>query len=608
MAKKQNIKQLDDREWLLLRPQNIIGSVQEVKGKDFFFNSDVKKFEYTEYDYTPGFVKIINEILDNSIDVYVKSNGKSANQISIDITDDTVTIKDNGYGIPVEKNEDGEWIPYMCWGKARAGSNFNDDENQGQIGMNGIGSFATVVFSKEFTGVSDDGKNKLKVTFKENASKYTVRELTSNKPGVEVSFKPDLERFGLTVIDDVHKNLIYQRLLNLAVTYPDIKFMFNKKRISVKTKDFISFFNEHNEVYEDQNYFIGVMPSDDDFRFLSYVNGLHISEGGNHVNYILDKISAPLRDKLQRKFKNIKPSDIKNKIQLVIFFKGFLNPKFNSQTKDRLTNTSSEISEYLGDIDWVKFTNKLFKNKEIIDPIVDIYKLKEEFKKRQELKKLGKTTKKVKSDKYLPPIGDFKYLMICEGQSARSGLAKTLGRKDFGYYELKGKPLNAYDASQQKFTANKELSELYQILINQEYEYVVFGTDQDIDGNIIRGLLLGFFQKYLPEMLEEGRIGVLHTPIIALSSKGKLTNWYYSIDDVDEELYKKYDSQYYKGLGTWEMPDLKHVVEKDGIEKMIKIFEFTDKSESMMNDWLSSSESDKRKVYIQGNEFDLIKL
>ena len=607
MSKKQKIKELDDREWLLLRPQNIIGSVQEVKNNGFFLNSD-NKFEFKEYNYIPGFVKIINEILDNSIDVYVKSEGKSANQISIDITDDTITIKDNGFGIPVEKNDNGEWIPYVCWGKARAGSNFVDDDNKGQIGMNGIGSFASVVFSKEFIGVSDDGKNKLKVTFKDNASKHTVRELTSSKPGVECSFKPDLDRFGLTKIDDNHKQLIYQRLLNLAVTYPDIKFTFNKKRINIKVKDYLSYFSDTYEIIEEDKYFIGIMPSEDDFRFLSYVNGLHISEGGNHINYCLDKISGPIRDKLQRRFKNIKPGDIKNKIQIVVFFKSFINPKFNSQTKEKLTNTSSEISSFLGDIDWDKFINKIYKNKEIVDPIIDIYRLKEEFKKRQELKDLNKSKKKIKSEKYLPPIGSYKYLMICEGQSARSGLSKIMGRRDFGYYELKGKPLNAYDSTQQKFTANKELSELYQIINNEDYEYIIFGTDQDLDGYTIRGLLIGFFKKYLPELLESNRVGVLSTPIIALSKGDKIHKWYYNLDDVDEDLYNKYDSLYYKGLGSWEADDLKYIIEQDGIEKMISLFETTDSSDKVINDWLSKECSDIRKDYIKGNDFDLIKL
>lgn len=606
---KHNIQEKNDREWLLIRPHNMIGSIQSEKDHNFFMSDN--KFTWTEYNYVPGFLKIINEILDNSIDVYVKSKGKYADQINIDITDDTVTIKDNGYGIPVEKSENGEWLPYVCWGKARAGSNFKDDENQGQIGTNGIGSFATVVFSKEFIGYSDDGKNKLKITFKDNLETHTIRELTSTKPGVEVSFKPDLEKFGLDIIDETHKNLIYQRLLNLSVTYPSIKFVFNKKRINIKIKDYLKMFSDNYEVIEGDNYFIGVMPNEeDDFRFLSYVNGLHVKDGGSHIEYVLDKVISPIREKLQRRYKNIKPGDIKNKLQLVVFFKNLINSKFNSQTKEKMTNTTAQITDFLGDIDWDKFGNKCYKNKGILDPIIEIYKIKEEFKKKQELKKLGKTVKKIKSKKYTRPIGNRKYLMIGEGESAVSGLLAILGRKDYGYYELKGKPLNAYDASQQKFTGNTELSELFQIINNEEYEYIIFATDQDLDGFTIRGLLLGFIYRYMPDLLKDGRVGMLQTPIIAISKKDKIVNWYYNLsDEVTEKEKSGTLSEYKKGLGGWTPEELRVVIEKDGIDKMIRMIEFNEKtSPIILDDWLNGDKSDKRKEYIEGNDFDLIKL
>lgn len=605
-GQNQKIKELNDRDWLLLRPHNIIGSVKPVKTSDFFM--DDGKFNFKEYTYIPGFFKIINEILDNSIDVYVKSDGKYANNISVEMTDDEIHIKDNGFGIPVTKTESDEWTPYVCWGKARAGSNFEDDDNKGQIGMNGIGSFATVVFSREFIGYSDDGKNKLKVSFKDNAESHNIRELTSSSPGVDVKFKPDLERFSLNTIDDLHKNLVYQRLLNLSVTYPDIKFYFNKKRINIKTKDYLGMFSDVYEVYESDDYFIGVMSSkDDDFRFMTYVNGLHLKKGGSHVDYILDRVVTPIREKLRKKYKNIKPGDIKNKLQLVVFFKNLKNSTFDSQTKENLTNTNGEISDFLGDIDWDKFTNKIYKNKDLIDPIVEIYKFKEEFKKKQDLKKLAKA-KKVKSEKYFKPIDSYKYLMICEGESARTGLMPILGRQEFGFYEMKGKPLNAYDSSVQKFTSNKELSDLFQILNSEEYEYIVFATDQDLDGFTIRGLLLGFFQRYLPEYIEDGRVGVLDTPIIALEKSGQIKHWYYSMADVDEKLYKTHNSTYYKGLGTWEIDDLKYIIKEDGVESMVKLFKNSKTSEGIIDDWLNGDKSDKRKEYIEGNEFDLIKL
>ena len=175
---------------------------------------------------------------------------------------------------------------------------------------------------------------------------------------------------------------------------------------------------------------------------------------------------------MSRNYKNIKPGDIKNKLLIVAFLKNVKNLKFNSQAKEKITNSVSEINQYFADnspdggIPYEKLVGKILKNSAIIDPITEVYKIKEEFKKRQELKGLEKV-KKIKSDKYLPPIGKKKYLLLCEGASAIGGLVPVLGRKECGYFELRGKPLNAYSATQSKFTANKELSELYKIIKNE---------------------------------------------------------------------------------------------------------------------------------------------
>jgi len=198
---------------------------------------------------------------------------------------------------------------------------------------------------------------------------------------------------------------------------------------------------------------------------------------------------------------------------------------------------------------------------------------------------------------------------IITHNSARSGLMPILGRQDNGFYELKGKPLNSYDATVKKFTENKELTELLHIIKKEEYEYVIFGTDQDLDGFSIRGLLLGFFHKYLPDLLTNNRIGTLNTPIVVLKKNNKIKHWYYSMNDVDESKYKTHESKYYKGLGTWENKDLQYIIEKDGFEKMVNIFDYNKgASDEIIDDWLSGDKSDKRKEFIAKNEFDLIKL
>lgn len=597
------IKKLTEREHIIQRPSMYIGAVDLTKVSEYVFEED--KIIYKEIGYVPGLIKIINEIIDNSVDVAIKTNFKSSNEISVRITEDTVEVQDNGTGIPVMKGADGHYLAELAWGHARAGSNFDDDANRTQIGMNGVGSFATNCFSKKFVGFTDDGKKSYTITFKDNAASFTEKESASKgSTGVNVKFWPDLEKFGLKEIDEVHMNVIRQRLVNLSMSFPEVTFKFNGKKINVNSfKKYVALFNPNFEMYESEDYRFAILPNhEDDFRQFSYVNGLKIPDGGTHIDIITNKVVDGLREKLVKKFKDIKPGDIKNKLMVIAFLKNVKNTKFNSQSKEKITNGTAEINAYYGDIPFDSIINKIHRNPAIIDPITEVYRIKEEFKKRQELKDLNKTVKKIKSDKYLPSIGVKKYLLLVEGESALGGLSPVLGRKECGYYTLRGKPLNAYSAPQKKFTENKELSELYKIIQNEDYQYVIYATDQDLDGYHIRGLLTGFFVRYLPEL--KGKLGMLQTPVIGVTKKDKLTHWYYNLND-DVKLKAGETSNYYKGLGSWDTEDLKEVVQADGLQKMINILEFDD--EKVIEEWLGD-DSEPRKKYILSNDFSIAKL
>ena len=598
-----SIRKLTEREHIIQRPSMYIGAVDLTKSNEYVFSDG--KIAYQEISYVPGLIKIINEIIDNSVDVAIKTNFKGCNEISVKMTEDTVEVQDNGTGIPVEKNSDGHYLAELAWGHARAGSNFDDDANRTQIGMNGVGSFATNCFSKKFTGKTDDGTNHYTITFTKNAESFRDDvQKSKGKTGVNVKFWPDLEKFGLEAIDEVHMNVIYQRLINLSMSFPKLTFKFNGKKINVNSfKKYVAMFSDSSEIYETEDYKFAILPNaDDDFRQFSYVNGLKIPDGGTHIDIISTQIVNGLRDKLSRKFKSIKPGDIKNKLMIIAFLKNVKNTKFNSQSKEKITNGSAEINAYYGDIPFDQLVLKIYRNSSIIDPITEVYRIKEEFKKRQELKNLHKPVKKIKSDKYLPSIGKKKYLLLVEGESALGGLSPVLGRKECGYYTLKGKPLNAYSAPQKKFTENKELSELYKIIQNEQYEYIIYATDQDLDGYHIRGLLTGFFFKYLPEL--KGNIGMLQTPVIGVTKKDKLTSWYYNLSD-EVNLKAGETSNYYKGLGSWDSDDLKVVVKQDGLDKMINMLEFD--NDKIIDDWLGD-DSEPRKKYILNNDFSIAKL
>lgn len=611
MKKQENFSMLNDTEHVLAKIPMYAGSDKLSLISSYVLENGVmiKK----DIEAVPAINKLISELIDNSVDEYIRTNGEYANKIEVTINGNTVNVKDNGRGIPVKKVQTykGEdWQPKLSWTELKAGTNFSS-ENETTIGTFGVGSSLCSILSTEFIGISNDGENSCKVHCKNNNETIDVKVTKTNKHGCDVTMNIDMKRFAsskLNVIDDNHLKLVEQRLLNLSVTYPDITFILNSKKIKSNDKTFLNMFGE-GLLEINKDYSFGIYNSEsEEFQQFTLLNGLTISDGGNHIDYIIGNISNAIRDKLVKKYKNIKPGDIKSKIKFAIIMKNFKRPIYNSQTKEKLTNDRKEIIEYFKDTDFDKLVSKILKTPSIIDPITEVYKIKEEFKKRQELKGLQKTIKKIKSEKYTRPSGSNKLLVICEGQSAKNGLMPGLGRDGIGYYELRGKPMNVYEASSSKFANNKELSELYQIILNENYEKIAIASDADLDGIAINGLMIAFFNMYLKDLIKDNKFFRLQTPVMALLDKNKMPKeWMY---DLTGELKEKsgLTFKYFKGLGGYTPEQLKKIIEIDGMEKMLLPLELDILSDETIDDWYSSSKADKRKENIMNNDFNLIKL
>lgn len=416
------IKQISEKAHILLRPTMYIGAVDEDTVEDFFFEDG--KIQKKEITFIPGLVKIISEIFDNALDILNKTNCEYGNEINITFKKDHCIVQDTGPGMPVKKNADGIYFPELAWGSLRAGSNFDDDKRE-NIGANGLGSSLTNIFSKKFIGTTNDGQSNFMITFKNNMDdvSFDVRKSTDkDKRGTTVKFYPDFERFGVSEFSDIYVEIIRQRLINLSITYPDIKFKLNGKLVSVASfKKYVQMFAKDGAVPEiisdtDELKFAIISNHEDDFTQFSYVNGLKIPDGGTHIDYPLGMIIPGIREKLIKKFKTLKPADIKNKLTVVMFMQGVKGLKFNSQIKEKITNSNADISKYFSEIKFENVVTKLLKNKTIIEPITEVYRIKEEFKNRQEMKGLAKAKKKIKSEKYLPPTGNKKYLCLVEGE------------------------------------------------------------------------------------------------------------------------------------------------------------------------------------------------
>lgn len=625
---------LSGREQILRRPEMWVGGMSPLT-KDLFIIENEKAVKKS-VSYIPAFKKIQDEILDNSIDVLVSRN--AAGTIKVKMTETSVYIEDDGPGIPVIKNDvskitdssitDDEkkelaesYLPFTAWTRLFSGTNFQDTDDKTTIGSHGIGSKATAVFSTKFIGHTDDGKKSCHVVAEDNLEKKKFKvSQSSGKSGTWVEFYPDLKRFNLEKIDQVYLDLMYQRLLCLAITFPKIKFYFNGQKINVNDKKFLSMFSDNIEFQTFDKGFVGIFSNDaDEFSFFTYVNGLALTRGGTHVDFIINQIVNPIRDKLCKKYKTLKPADIRNRLTAVIFLRDFPNTKFDSQTKETLTNAASDVSKYLGNsIDFEKFAKQILKNNTIIDPIVEMFKIKEEMKSRQELKQSKKA--KVRSDKYMSPIGEKKYLFLCEGQSATSSLCSCIGRNGCGYYSLRGLPINTLDNSMQKIAANQEFKDVMNILeidvtkdsddVSIAFDKVIIATDQDLDGIHLSSMLIGWFKRFAPKLFNEGKVCKLQTPLIIVKdNKGSIKEYFFDINSFKKWEEKNPNSKlkiiYQKGLGSIEREDINWLLSQNGgLEQFL--YELREDKDAFKNiDLWLTGESEQRKEKLRKYTLDI---
>jgi DNA gyrase/topoisomerase IV subunit B len=314
-----------------------------------------------------------------------------------------------------------------------------------------------------------------------------------------------------------------------------------------------------------------------------------------------------LRDTLKRRKKvDITAARLKQHLRVHAIVNGFPALKFDSQTKERVTNSAAECREAIGEIDTKKIVAKLMKNEDLINEICAYTKMQEDLAAKKDLGKLEKS-KKVKSDKYFAAIGHrTDRIFVVEGDSASGGLIKCLGRKGNAFYALKGVPLNVLEVSHQKFMANKELSELYTIITTFPEAEICLATDADADGMRITGLVSLFMYKYFPEHLNNGKMKILRTPIAIGKKNNEVKEWAYTFSDVNK-IDHKLDVSYVKGLGSWSEKDLRHIIDADTMDEMLPTVSIADTD--LFTNWFSSGTIDYRKEQLlQSAPFDIMKV
>lgn len=568
MSKKieERFKKLSDIDHVLLRPGMYIGSVKLDTSNRYVLEDG--KMIVKEITYNPGFLKIFDEIITNSVDEHKRVGSKLKN-IKVDITDNKISVWDDG-GIPVVKHKDhGQWVAEMVFSSLKSGSNFDDTEDRNWAGTNGVGSSVTNIFSKEFSVSSCDGKNQFIQIFSDNMRKRTKPVIKkSTKNHTQISFIPDFERFGMDKIDDDHFKMIEKRIYDIAACNPGIKITFNGKKINVNSfEDYIKLYTDEffYESKKDKTWTVGVSLSQNGFQQVSFVNSTETYDGGTHLEYIMNQIISQLREFFLKKHKvDIKPSELKN--HMFIFLNStIINPSFSSQTKEKLITESKSFGSTF------EISNKIIQSilkSEIVNSILDWIDQKKLADESKLARNLNKNLSKLKVEKLIDAKGKDREkcsLYVFEGDSGSSSFRKYRDTNTMASFSLRGKFTNVSEISNQKLSQNEEAINLIASIglkLGQDlnikdlrYGKILLLVDADTDGNSIAALLLNFFNKYWPSLFDNKVIYKVETPLLSVTNKkSKKKILFYSQSEYDKWLLKEnainWEIKYKKGLAA----------------------------------------------------------
>ena len=500
----------------------------------FVLDDETKKIVERQVTFTPGLYKIFDEIVVNAADNKQRDKNMDKLDVEIDQAANTVSVKNNGMGIPIEiHKEEKVYVPTLIFGQLLTGSNFDDDEKKTTGGRNGYGAKLANIFSTEFVVECVDSKRglKLRQVFRNNMSETNEAVVTKctaaeKKRGdyTKITFSPDLVRFKMTSLDDDIVALLSKRAYDVAGSLANrdgkrAVVTLNGEKLAIKSfKDYLGHFQNlpvpvaYEKVSE--RWEVGIGISEGSFQHVSFVNSIFTSKGGGHVTHIADQVATSLTKTLKKKNKSgvdIKPAQIKN--HLCVFVNCLIeNPTFDSQTKDFLTSRPKNFGSAC------RLSDKFLKAVDrsgVVDNILSFAKFKQgQALKRQGGSKKSKLTGIAKLDD-ANHAGTAKSkdctLIITEGDSAKSlamsGLS-IVGRDQYGVFPLKGKPLNVREATQKQILGNEEIKNLVDILglkYHTQYTSKNIGTlryghlmimaDQDHDGSHIKGLVINFIHR-----------------------------------------------------------------------------------------------------------------
>lgn len=560
---------LDEIEHVLKRPGMYIGSTKPHTDSEWILKDGL--YEKEELTYNPGFLKLFDEIISNSVDEHKRH--RKINQIKVSVNKTTISVRDNG-GIPVIMHTNHkQWIPEMIFSNLRAGSNFDDDKSRIVAGTNGIGATAVNIFSTRFIIETSDKKNRFFQAYKDNMSKKSIPKITPSTKGyTEITYDPDFSRFGMTEIDDSHMKMIRKRVIDIAACNPGLRLDFNDEQFRFKTfKEYVDTYTTDSIWEKSKDWEIAIGVSKDGYQSVSFANSINTKEGGTHENYILYQVVEAVRAMIKKKYKvELRPAEIR--AHMFLFMNcTIVNPEFDSQTKTRLITepkefgTSHKVSE--------KFVKDVFSS-EVIASLLDWIEQKKQAEERSELRKLNKSLNSATILKLIDAKSRDRsrcILGIFEGNSAISAVRQFRDPQIFGAFPLKGKFINVSEMSNVEVIKNTEAVDLMGALgikfgeypANLRYSKIYLYTDADPDGDSIAASLINFLNKYWPDLINQGRVYKVMTPLVVAKKKNKTILFYSDSEFIawsNKESSKGFNIEYKKGLAALEEEEYGEII------------------------------------------------
>ena len=548
---EDNIRSLEWQEHIRLRPGMYIGKLGDGSSAD------------------DGIYILVKEVVDNSIDEFVMGGGK---HIEIDVKEGVVTVRDYGRGIPLGKVVD-------VVSKMNTGAKYDSKAFKKSVGLNGVGTKAVNALSSNFSVQAfRDGQTKSAQFERGVLSQESGIEDSSGRRGTKVVFTPDPSifvnyRFQMEYVERLVWNYVY---LNpgLTITLNGEKY-FSENGLKDLLANNLSGEVMHEIVHlrgEDIEVALTHADRSQSEQYYSFVNGQHTTQGGTHQSAFREALVATIRQYFGKQYD---AADIRQSVIGAISVK-VIEPVFESQTKTKLGSNDMgpegpTVRTFIGNFLQTELDNFLHRNPEVADAIQrKILRAERERKELSGIQKLARERAK-KANLHNRKLRDCKVhyndikherrlettLFITEGDSASGSITASRDVQTQAVFSLKGKPLNCFGLTKKVVYENEEFN-LLQAALNIEdgleelrYNNVVIATDADVDGMHIRLLLITFFLQFFPELVREGHLYILQTPLFRVRNKQKTI---YCYDESEKqsamaELGAKPEITRFKGLG-----------------------------------------------------------